>query len=165
MSCGQCNAPKTVSECGICKKILCKACRETLAVKDFELLEKRPADLSHSAYCGECFDLKVRPALEQYEKLELLAKNVYFQSNNFRGNSHILSKYSKTISIEKCADRRQLILMLAYKAAELNYNAIVSADIRNKRIYAEGGYGHYEWSGTAIPANINGAQFEASRVD
>lgn len=133
--------------------------------KDFLLLDERPAELNHSAYCGECFDTKVRPELLEYERLEAMAKEVYFQSNNFRGNSHILSKYSKSISVAKCDDRRQLILMLAYKAAKLNYNAIVSADIRSKRIYEEGGYGHYEWSGSAIPANINGALFEASKVD
>jgi hypothetical protein len=165
MKCEQCLKIEAVSECGICKISICKRCRETLDKNDFSLIESRPKDLDHAAYCGACFDQTVRPALDKYENLEVLAKDVYFQSNNFHGNSHILSKYSKSISIAKCDDRRQLILMLAYKAAELNYNAIVSADIRSKRVYAEGGYGHYEWSGSAIPANINGALFEASKVD
>jgi len=165
MTCTQCQEQEAVTECGICKISLCKSCRETLDVKDFELLEKKPIALTHAAYCADCFEQKIRPELVKYETFEKLAKDVYFQSVKFRGYPHILSKYSKTISIAKCADRRQLILMLAYKAVELGYNAIVSADIRSKRIYTDSGYGHYDWSGSAIPANINGVLFEASNVD
>ncbi len=164
MSCSKCKEGKAVSKCGLCDSSICKACRETLSPKAFELLEKIPADLTHSAYCGACYEQKVAVELAEYERLAALAQEVYFQSNKYRGNQHILSKHSKTISIPKCDDRRQLILMLAYQAAKLNYNAIVAADIRSQRIYADGGYGHYEWSGSAVPANINGALFEASTI-
>src|SRR5687768_267219 len=160
MSCQQCQVKAAVSHCGICQVSLCKSCRETLISSDFELMDKKPSFLSHAAYCGNCYDEKIRPELEKYETLERLAKDIYFQSNNYRGNTHIITKYPKKISVEKCDDRRKLILMLAYEAAKLNFNAIVSADIRSKRIYAQGGYGHFEWSGTAIPANINGHLFE-----
>lgn len=164
MSCSQCQKGKIVSECGLCQSSLCKNCRQTLNPKDFSLLEKIPVEYTHAAYCGACFDQKVNPALLEYQQFETQAQNIYFQSNKYRGNPHVINKYTKTISIAKCDDRRQLILMLAYQAAKLNYNAIIAADIRSKRIYADGGYGHYEWSGSAIPANINGALFEASTI-
>lgn len=165
MSCQQCQAKASLSSCGLCQIPLCKQCRETLSPKAFSLLESRPAHLSHRTYCGDCFTHKVQPELQEYEAIEARAQHIYFQSNRYRGNPHILNKQPKSFTISKCDDRRQLILMLAYQAAKLNYNAIVGADIRSKRVHAPGGYGHYEWSGSATPANINGAAFEASRID
>ena len=163
-NCSQCDSKKAVSTCGLCQKELCKSCRQTLDAKNFSLLLKRPEHLNHSAYCSDCFDLKVAPDLAEYEDLENKADDVYFLSKNFRGSVHIYEKHTKTIFVEKCDDRRQLILMLAYQAAKLNFNAIISADIKSKKINAPGGYEYSEWSGSAIPANIDGPRFEASSL-
>ncbi|NCN26945.1 hypothetical protein GW915_05160 [bacterium] len=158
--CTQCHSKKFSACCGLCEAKLCKKCRITLDFKDFLLLEEKPDYTSHPPYCPNCYDEKVYPDLLEYRQFETMANEVYFFTTNYREYIHVFSKHTKKVLVHKCDDRRQTILMLAYQAAKLGFNAIISAEIKSKKILVDQGYQSTEWSGSAMPANVDGEKLD-----
>ncbi len=85
-------------------------------------------------------------------------------TKNYEGQPHVMARHHKTVQVQKCEDRRQAILMLAYQAAKLNFNALISADIKHHKVFAKDGYSNYEWSGSAMPAKIDAQRLELSSL-
>ena len=161
--CSHCSAVKAPFECGICKKALCKNCQQAVDTHAFSFLTKIPAELKLGNACPNCFEEKVLPHKIIYDETMERAKDIYFLTNNYPGYVHVLQKHNKRVIIEKCVDRREMIMRMAFFAAELGFNAIIAADINNSKIRM-GKYQSSTWSGSAIPANINGEQLERSSL-
>ena len=158
--CPLCSSVKAQFECGLCKKVVCKSCVERFDQDLFSYLSAAPQKLKHENYCSPCFDQEVASEKLRCEELLAAAENVFFLTNNYRGFVRIFLKHTKRVEVKACPDRRECILRLAFFAAELGFNAIIDSDIVSKKI-KNGKYQTTTWSGSAIPANIDGANLEA----
>jgi hypothetical protein len=163
VKCARCNAEASLVECGLCQKSFCKKCRQSLDPTAFELLIKIPKDFSHAHYCIDCFDAKVAPFQAEYEENAAKAHEVYFLTKNYRGFVRITKRHTKRVEVRECDDRRLTILKMAYAAAELGFNAIIEAEVDDKKIRMNK-YQSTAWSGSALPANIDGEQLEKSSL-
>lgn len=88
------------------------------------------------------------------------AKSVYFFFTTQKMNLlPLLGKAKEGISVKNCADRNETILRLAFLAAQLNYNAVILAEVKSEKIRNEG-YQKSSWSGVGVPANVDAERIE-----
>jgi hypothetical protein len=163
-TCFICQNKTSICECGLCQASLCKNCRSQLSHKDFALIETKPEHLNHKAYCPTCFDEKIAPELFEYQEFEAKAYETYMLTKNYNGSVRVFSRHIKTVAVEECVDRRQMILMLAYQAARLGFNAIISTDIKSKKVFESKSYSSHVWSGSALPAQVDGERLELASL-
>ena len=64
---------------------------------------------------------------------------------------------------DSCDDRRECILRLAFFAAELGFNAIIESEVDSKKV-RKGAYQSSTWSGSALPADVDGARLEKASL-
>src|SRR5690349_13250801 len=115
--CSSCRRSKTVSPCEVCHQSVCQDCRQFLDASTFSFLEKIPEDLSHSHYCQACYDLKVEPALTQYQEVMDRAKKVFVFFKTQRRPAPVSRRSKEKIQVNACDDRDETILRLAFFAA------------------------------------------------
>lgn len=161
--CAICQSSASITACEVCAQVICKKCSEHLPPDAFSHYSKPGAELLHSTYCLHCFDKIILPARATYETVMQAAENVYYLSKQFRGNVYILKRHTKRVAVGPVADRRECILRLAFVAAELKLNAIIEADIVATKVRS-GAYQTTSWSGSALPANIDGERLEKSSL-
>lgn len=152
-NCSTCNKPKAKLVCGICNEPICKKCTQFVDENRFSFLTKVSKDLSHTAFCGTCFDQKVSPEILKYNEMMDAAKNMMvFMKAQFK-ETRMVKRLADPISIVDCSDYDETILRLAFRGAELGYNGIIDVDIISKKVKT-GNYQTTVFSGTAIPANV-----------
>lgn len=67
--------------------------------------------------------------------------------------TRFVKRLEDPITISECSDYDEIMLRLAFRAAELNYNGLVDVDITSKKVRT-GNYQTSVYSATALPANI-----------
>ena len=151
--CNTCNKPKAKLICGICQVSICKKCTQFIDEDSFSFLAKISKDLSHTAFCTTCFDEKISPEILKYNEMMAAAKNMFvFMKAQFK-ETRMVKRLADPIHVVECADYDETILRLAFRGAELGYNAIIDVDITSKKVKT-GNYQTTVFSGTAIPANV-----------
>lgn len=123
-----------------------------------------PSDLAHDVYCPNCFNEKISAAIETYKNTLEQAKNILVYNKSQGKETRFVKRTVKPIKVESCADHDEVILRLAFAAAEANFNAIVSVDIKSEKV-RNGSYQTTRWSGTAIPANVQERQLLKDRAN
>jgi len=162
--CAICTTAKATAHCGLCQSLVCKSCQDELGQDAFLYQEKIPEKLTHAAYCWRCFNEHVAPELTAYEAMAEKAKNVYFLTADYKGYVRILGKHKGRISIPDCADRREIILKMAFIAAELGFNAIIQSKVESMTVPKGGGHYSSRWKASSLPALIDGVQLERSSL-
>lgn len=159
MSCVSCQTAKAPLRCGLCDAALCKSCARFLDQDAFDFLQKKPAELEHSTYCSACFESKVAPELAAYEDTMERAKdvNVFFKAQS--KESRFIKRTEKPIHVEECADRDEVVMKLAFRAAEAGFNVLLDVETSAKKIH-NGKWQTSVWSGSAIPASVDPKQLE-----
>jgi uncharacterized protein YbjQ (UPF0145 family) len=154
--CKTCRKPKANFECGVCHEHMCKT--HTQFVTDtFSFLPKIPTDLTHSTYCVNCFDEKVAEPLAEYEATMEKAKEVMmFTKDQTKLTGHLKRK-EDPITVEDCEDEEEVVLRLAFQAAQMGYNCILDVNIKNKKII-NGSHKKVIFTATAIPITIDPKQ-------
>lgn len=154
MSCVSCNATKASLICEVCKASLCKACAQFLDEDSFAFMEKLAEDLKHSTYCPRCFDERVAPALMTYEETMERAGdvNVYFKAQS--QESRFIRRVEKPLHVKDCADRDEVVLKLAFRAAQGGFNCLLDVETLSQKII-HGKWQTSTWSGSAIPASVD----------
>lgn len=111
---------------------------------------------SHNAYCESCYTTQVAPEVEKYEATLETARNmnVLYKGQGKEVRKLNISKQDAPLKIIGCDDYDELILRLAFRAAEKNYNVLVDVEADSKKIH-NGGYVKLEWHGTAIPSHVD----------
>lgn len=122
-----------------------------------------PRELAVRLYCPPCFDEKIAAPLAKYEELLEKAKDIYFLSRDYPGYVRVLRRHTKRVQVPDCDDRRETILRMAYVAAELGMNAIIEATVESKKVRINK-YKTHRWSGSAMPALIDGDQLERTSL-
>lgn len=64
-----------------------------------------------------------------------------------------MSRVEKPIIVENCLDKDELILRLAFRAAEEGFNTLVDVDLVSQKV-KQGNYQHLIWKGTAVPISL-----------
>ena len=154
MSCCICQKTKTTQVCGICQGDLCKSCTYFLEADVISFLKKVPADLSHTSYCGTCFNEKVSEPLEKLLALQEAAKQVLVFDKSQGKETRLLKRLEPKIHVKECPDRDETVLRLAFLAAQAGFNAIIDMDIVARKII-DGAYQTTVWSGSAVPINVS----------
>jgi hypothetical protein len=153
-NCTTCHKPKANHSCGICRSPICKGCSQFVEEKSFAFLEKTPEELTHTVYCGICFDEKVAGPLRDYKETMRRAKNVFVFFKAQSKESRLMSRNADAVEVPDCADREETILRLGFLAAKAGYNALVDVDIVHEKIRI-GAYQTTKWSGKGIPTQVD----------
>jgi hypothetical protein len=152
--CHSCLKAQSSFRCGVCQCELCKKCTKFVQENEFSFMPKISQDLTHSIYCGQCYDQIVAPALEAYAKDMERAKNIFIFSKAQSKETRLMKRSTPPYQVKDCPDREETILRLAFLAAKDNFNAIIDVDVVADKI-CKGKYQTSNWRGTAIPAQVN----------
>lgn len=161
-TCSECNHKKAPLKCGCCSAILCKNCSHFLDETTFFLMPQIPLNLSHAVYCGHCFTDNILPAQVAHEALVEKAKAVSVFNKNQGKETRLIRRNEKMIQVIDCKDHDELLLRLAYVAAQMNYNALVDVEMNSKKV-RDGSYQTTIWSGTGRPAQLHSHQVVKDR--
>ncbi len=151
ISCRKSKAPYT---CEVCNESLCKSCLQRLDADTFSFLAEIPEPLSHTNYCGPCYDEVVAPELDAYEEIKERAKNVYVYFKTQRKEIPLQRKSKEVFKVRDRADRDDTIFRLGFFAAQAGYNAIVEVDVYAEKVRNEA-YQNSKWHGSGIAAQID----------
>lgn len=151
--CSTCGKSKAQLTCGLCESTICKYCTQFLDDETFSFLKVIPPLLSHTTYCGYCFDAQVGPELEAYNKTKELAKSILVFTKDQKKETRLVKRVEDPVSVENCLDREETLLRLAFFAAKANYNAIIDVDLKPEKI-RQGAYQTMKWSGSGVPAHV-----------
>jgi hypothetical protein len=152
--CASCKKPKANRSCSLCQDDLCKSCTQFLDEEAFSFLKEIPEDLRHPTYCNPCFDEKVAPELASYEEIMERAKKIYVFFKTQRKPIPLVKKGRDPVEVKSCPDRDEIILRLAFFAAELSFNALIEVDITSEKIRNQG-YEKLQYKATGFPAEID----------
>ena len=154
--CRSCGKPKvalkTTYKCGLCQQMSCKECTQFLGSDAFSFLEKVSEDLRHSTYCQACFDAKVTPEQSAYDQAMDRAKQVYVFFKKY-GYLRLIRRSKQMLSVRDCKDRDEVVLRLAFFAAQQSYNSLIEVELTQEKV-RNFGYQHSIWSGTGFPADV-----------
>jgi hypothetical protein len=157
--CISCQKPRASTQCEVCAGALCKACVQFLEEGSFSFLEKLPEPLSHTSYCGRCFDAEVAPALASYNETLERANQVYVFFKTQKRQPKVLKRAKERIRVSSCPDRDETILRLAFRAAQASFNAVIETDVAAEKL-RNGSYQKSSWSGSGVPAEVDSAKIE-----
>ena len=129
----------------------CKECVQFLAEDAFYFREKPPEGL-HRSYCQACYDAKIAPDLAAYEQELARAKEI-FVFHKKHGYLRILRRSKQRLSIRDCKDREDVVLRLAFIAAQLGYNSLIEVELIAEKVRISG-YQTSNWTGTGVPADV-----------
>ncbi len=151
--CTICQKPKAKLECGLCKEPICKGCTQFVDENFFSFQKEIPKDLAFTTFCGTCFNLTIEPAIENYEETMQKAREVSLFYKDQGKETRRMVRAEKPIVIENCLDKDELILRLAFRAAEESFNTLVDVDLVSQKV-KQGNYQHLIWKGTAVPISL-----------
>lgn len=154
VTCFSCQNPKAPLVCGICKNSVCKNCVQFVDEDQFSFASKVSQELKSCTFCEACYSQKVVGELEKYEELMGRAKAVDVFHRKQIKETRFLNRKEKPLSVTGCDDHDEAILRLAFLAAEKGFNTIIDVEIQSKKV-ALNKYQTTQWSGTAIPLNLN----------
>lgn len=152
--CITCEKSKAHLTCGLCDAALCKSCAEFLADDQFLFLENPSADLSHEAYCRNCFEQTVAPKIADYEELMEKARDIRVYFKNQSQETRTIKRKSPAVNIVDCTDYHEAILRLAFLAAQTGHNAVVDLNLTPKKV-RQNSYQSTVWSGSALPVVVD----------
>lgn len=151
--CYVCQKPKATLSCGICVEDICKYCAQFIEENAFSFRSVVAPDISHTTYCGPCFDSKVAPEVEIYDKQIQRAKVLPLYMKDQGKETRRFKRKELPVSISHCSDHRETMLRLAFKSVEANFNAMVDVEIITEKV-RKGAYQTQIFSGTGVPINI-----------
>jgi hypothetical protein len=154
IACMSCQKLKANLTCGICHCSICKSCTQFLDQDFFSFQPNTAEELKSGTFCGDCFENKVRPEIEKYEKAMALAKDIIVYEKKQSKESRLFKRLELPVIVEQCADREETLLRLAFLAVQRGFNAIIDVDIKAEKVRT-GSYQTSVFSGTAIPSYVD----------
>lgn len=155
--CTVCQKPKATATCGLCEGPVCKKCREKLPENHFSFMEKVPSELSHTIYCGRCFDAHVATPLQSYDATMEQAKAVFVFYRGQGQETRLMKRSETPLKVHNLADRAEALMRLAFLAVQGGFNTLVDVDITSVKVRNEG-YQTTLWSGIGTPTWEDGAK-------
>lgn len=155
--CCSCRLPRAQQNCPVCQEPLCRSCAQRPEPEAFAFKAKVEPILTHPEYCPRCYDAHVVPALNAYLETLEKAKNVGFWPKTYRGHIPVLKKARIEVKVEASPDRDEVLLRLGFMAAEQGFNGLILGEIIARKVHKGNsrGYQTMEWSGHALPAQVD----------
>jgi hypothetical protein len=153
--CSVCEKNQTAMKCGLCEVAVCKRCAYMMNSGEFQFLAKIPAALSHPAYCSTCYHAEVEGPLAQYNEVLERAKNIDVFFKNQGKETRLVKRTEKPVVVQECFDKDEIIMRLAFFAAQAGFNSLVDVDLISEKVRPGGSYVTSKWRGTGIPANTS----------
>lgn len=123
--------------------------------EDFLYLRELPAELrEHSTYCPTCYESKVGPVRDAYEETLERARdvNVFYRTQG--KESRFIRRTEKPLRVTDCTDKDEVVMRLAFMAAQAGYNVLVDVDLDSEKV-RNGGWQTSKWSGSGVPAKVD----------
>jgi hypothetical protein len=152
--CKTCRKPKAAFNCGICHDDTCKGCTYFLDEATFSFLKKVPDHLKHTSYCSQCFEEKVRDPLHDYEATMERAKDINIFTKDQSKLTRLIKPDAAPLLVESCEDEQEAIVRLAFFAIQDGYNALMSVEIKTKKIIV-GSHKKTIFNATGIPFHFD----------
>ncbi len=154
VTCTSCSKPKAHLQCGICGSSLCKKCTQFLEEDTFAYLRRIPQDLMHTTYCEACFENVVSGELTKYQGLMAAAKEIRIFYNDQRRETRLVPRLEDPYSVQDCADEQEVLMRLAFWAAQAGFNSMLDVEVISKKNKVPGSQ-RMIWSGTGLPAQVD----------
>lgn len=154
-SCSSCQNTKAPLQCEHCEQSLCKNCLQTIPEGAFSFYTKVPVELSHTRYCPACYNRYIIDAQAKYDEIMTLARDVYIFYLGRKGRLPILSESKKKLSVPACLDKDEILMRIAFQAAELGFNAVIETDLVVKKTRDSRAYQSATWSVTGFPVKVD----------
>lgn len=156
-SCVSCQSVKSLRECGICTRAVCKSCVQIVDEEHFSFLPVVAENLRKISYCPACFDQEVAPAMAEYDRAMERARETIVYMKAQSKETRLMKRKVEAVRVQDCADYDEAILRLAFLAAQAGCNAILDVSLTSKKVRS-GSYQTTTWSGTALPSNVSERQ-------
>lgn len=153
-ACSVCTKQKTALMCSQCQCLSCKKCSIFIDESRFEFLSLLPESLQDKIFCPDCFAQEPSSELALYEDTLERAKNVDVYLKDQGKETRLMRRIEKPIRIKDCEDKEELLLQLAFVAAQKGYSTIVDVDLRPTKV-GKGTYKKQVWAGSAVPIDTN----------
>ena len=82
------------------------------------------------------------------------AKEILIFSKVQNKETRFVNRDEERIHIAECEDREEVIMQLAFRAAERNFNGVIDIELDTRKI-RNGTYQTTVWFGSGIPANVD----------
>ena len=159
-TCVSCRKPKANLQCEICEDAICKKCVQRLEPDTFSFLEQVPLALTHSLYCGACYDEHVAAEFDAYQETMEAAKKVFVFFKTQRKDIPLIKRSKETFQVVNCADRDETILRLAFFSVRSGYNGLLEVEVNSSKVHPGGSYQTSRWSGVGTAAMIDASKIE-----
>lgn len=153
-TCCTCFKPKATLTCGACNEALCKYCAQFLQPEDFAFTLQRAPLLHKDTFCSPCFTELVEPALNKYNETMARAKEIMVFSKIQNKETRFVGRDEDRIHIPECEDRDEVIMRLAYQAADRDFNGVIDIKLATRKV-RNGSYQTTVWFGSGVPAQVN----------
>ncbi len=153
-SCATCSSQKISNHCGICADKLCKSCSVFLSPEDFQYMMTPPPETEHPVYCSGCYATVMTEKIDLYNQNLEKAKQVAVFGKSQGKETRFIKRFELPIVITDGSDENDVTMRMAFRAVEMNYDALIDADVIPKKV-RNGSYQTSTWSGIAIPVKLD----------
>jgi hypothetical protein len=136
------------------RRFHCKKCAQFVEPHEYLLMRNVPEDLTHGAYCGPCYDVKIHPLLADYRETVERARGVFVFYTDDANETRLFKRESKVITVDHCADNEDVLMTLAYLAVRAGYNALIDVEVATVKVDLNG-YQTSRWSGRGLPVKLH----------
>jgi hypothetical protein len=152
-SCGFCQKSKSLLTCACCAESVCKNCALFLDANRLDFWDQRPSYLKESVFCPPCFDTKIQPAVDQYDRQLKEAHQLSIFFDNQGKETRFLSRKEKPIEVHNLSDREEVLLKLAFQAVLAGFNGLIDVQVSSEK-KRNAGYQTQIYKGSGIPTML-----------
>lgn len=152
-ACVQCQKSKALLSCACCSQSVCKKCALFLEEDRLNFWDQRPEYLKASVFCHPCFEEKVEPMVQQYDRQMQEAQSLSVFFDNQGKETRFLSRKEKPIEVHELADREEVLLKLAFQAVLAGFNGLIEVKVTSEK-RRNAGYQTQIYSGSGIPTQL-----------
>jgi len=151
-TCSACKKHMSNFKCGICQDPICKKCTQFLE-ETFNFSRKIPEELTHNAYCENCYNEKVLSAIYDYNQIMDKAKEVQIYSKSQSKETSLFKRKTLPYKVEDCDDETEALMKMSFYAIEDKFNCLIDVELTKKKII-HGSYKKFTWSASAVPFHL-----------
>ncbi len=150
--CTVCCKNKTALQCDQCSSASCKHCCYFIDENCFEFQSLLPEELQGKIFCPNCYHESISDKIELLQETLRAAKQMDIYGKEQSAETRLIRRQAKLLRIKDCDDRKEILIQLAFLAAQQGFNTLVDVDLRSTKVN-NGSYVKTIWSGTASPVN------------